>query len=182
MYKTVFSFFLLLACSVPGAVWAEKADRNKPMNIEADAMRYDDVGQVSVFSGRVRLTKGTIVIRGAQMEVRQDAAGYQFGRVTGTAEEPAFYRQKREGQNEYVEGEAVSIVYDGRADTVTFTTNAQLRRYRGTELADQINGGVIVYANLTEHFTVDGNAGTPGAGGGGRVHVTLTPKPAGAPE
>jgi lipopolysaccharide export system protein LptA len=45
---------------------AEKADRNKPMNVEADTMRYDDLNQTSVFTGKVVVTKGTIVIRGAR--------------------------------------------------------------------------------------------------------------------
>lgn len=53
--------FLPLWCAVllagaAGAALAEKADRNKPMNIEADSLRYDDLKQVSVFSGRVVLT------------------------------------------------------------------------------------------------------------------------------
>ena len=167
-----------------GPVQAEKADRNKPMAIEADALRYDDAKQVSVFTGRVVLTKGTIVIRGARLEVRKDPDGYQFGRVTGTPEQPAFFRQKREGQDEFIEGEADSLVYDGRADTVTFTNRAQLRRFRGTTLADQISGTVIVYENLTDLFRVDGgNAGAADGGGvvgtmgAGRVRAMLTPKP-----
>ena len=63
--------------------WAEKADRGKPMNIEADALRYDDVKQVSIFTGRVVLTKGSIQIRGDRLEVRQDPDGFQFGVATG---------------------------------------------------------------------------------------------------
>ena len=47
------------------AAQAEKADRNQPMNIEADALRHDDLKQTSVFTGNVVLTKGTILIRGA---------------------------------------------------------------------------------------------------------------------
>jgi len=149
---------------------AEKADRNKPMNIEADGLRYDDVRQISVFSGRVLLTKGSIQIRGDQVEVRQDPEGYQFGVVTGNAAKPAFFRQKREGVDEFIEGEAEVLSYDGRADTVTLTRKAQLRRYRGTTLADEISGGVIVYNSLTDRFTVDG-------AGAGRVRATLVPKP-----
>jgi lipopolysaccharide export system protein LptA len=53
-----------------GAAHAEKADRDKPMNIEADALRYDDLKQTSVFTGNVVLTKGTILIRGARVDVR----------------------------------------------------------------------------------------------------------------
>ena len=48
-----------LALALVAVAWrsAEKADRNKPMNIEADALRYDDLKQTSVFTGRVVLTK-----------------------------------------------------------------------------------------------------------------------------
>ncbi len=176
-----FPVFLLAAVvAAAGPAWAEKADRGKPMNIEADALRYDDVKQVSVFSGRVVLTKGSIIIRGAQVEVRQDPDGYQFGLVTGASTAPAYFRQKREGLDEYIEGEGEAIEYDGKADTVKFIKKAQLRRYRGTTLGDEISGGVIVYENLTDMFTVDGNASKPAAGTpGGRVRAMLTPKPEG---
>lgn len=175
--------FLTACCVVIAAVsplsgWAEKADRNKPMNIESDALRYDDLKQVSVFTGRVVLTKGTIVIRGAQIEVRQDAEGYQFGLVTSEPGKLAFFRQKREGVDEYIEGEGVTLEYDGRADTVKFITTAQLRRFRGATLADEVNGQVIVYNNTTDVFTVDSGKVQGGPSGtSGRVRAMLTPKP-----
>lgn len=159
---------------------AEKADRSKPMNIEADSLRYDDLKQVSVFTGRVVLTKGTIQIRADRLEVRQDPDGFQFGIATGSAEKLAFYRQKREALDEFIEGEGETINYDGKADTVTFSRKAQLRRLRGVSVADEITGGSIVYENLTDLFTVDGvaNKGPSGAlGNSGRVRVMLTPKP-----
>jgi lipopolysaccharide export system protein LptA len=165
---------------VVGSAWAEKADRNKPMNVEADSLRYDDLKQVSVFTGRVVLTKGTIVIRSDRLEVRQDPDGFQFGLATGSPEKLAFFRQKREALDEFIEGEGETITYDGKADTVTFSRKAQLRRLRGSTLADEISGGNIVYENLTDLFTVDGVAkgGPTGAlGSAGRVRVMLTPKP-----
>jgi ABC-type sugar transport system ATPase subunit len=60
---------LLMAAALGGSVpaLAEKADRNKPMNIEADALRHDDLKQTSVFTGRVVMTKGSIVLRGARL-------------------------------------------------------------------------------------------------------------------
>ncbi len=171
---------LVAACLAGGftTASAEKADRAKPMNIESDTLRYDDLNQVSIFTGRVVLTKGTIVIRGAQIEVRQDADGYQYGLVTGSPDKRAFFRQKREALDEFIEGEGETIYYDGKADTVTFTKRAQLRRYRGTKLGDEVTGAVIVYENLTDMFSVDGNAaaGQVGAPTGGRVRAMLTPK------
>ena len=83
MKKSLLPILLLtaLACA-PGVGQAEKADRNKPMNIEADALRHDELKQTSVFTGRVVMTKGSIVLRGARLDVRQDADGYQYGVVT----------------------------------------------------------------------------------------------------
>jgi lipopolysaccharide export system protein LptA len=177
--QCVAQLLLLAVCVLSGGVaMAEKADRNKPMNIEADALRYDDLKQISVFTGRVVLNKGTIVIRGAQLDVRQDAQGYQFGLVTAEAGKLAFFRQKREGVDEFIEGEGEVIEYDGRADTVKFIKRAQLRRFRGATLNDEMTGGVILYDNTTDVFTVDGGTtrGTAGATGG-RVRAMLTPKP-----
>lgn len=160
------------------AAWAERADRLAPMNVEADALRYDDARQTSVFTGNVVVTKGTIVIRGRQVEVRQDAQGHQFGTVLGSPGQRAFFRQKREALDEYIEGEALRIEYDSQADTVKFFDQAVLRRYRGPALNDQTAGSVIVYDNRTEVFTVDSAPGarTPD-NPSGRVRAMLTPRP-----
>jgi lipopolysaccharide export system protein LptA len=151
-----------------GVAGAEKADRLKPMNVEADALRYDDLKQTSVFTGRVVLTKGTIVIRGARVEVRQDPEGYQFGTVTAEPGKLAFYRQKREGVDEFIEGEA---------DRVKFIKRAEMRRYRGATVADEMTGSLITYDNTTEVFSVDGGpAGTAPGTPGGRVRAVLAPR------
>lgn len=188
MNNSVFSplVLLLLALAAPVA-WGEKADKDKPMNIEADALRYDDAKQISVFTGKVVLTKGSILIRGGRLEVRQDADGFQYGVVTAAPGTLAFFRQKREGVDEFIEGEGETIDYDGRADTVKFISKAQLRRYRGATLGDEFNAGLIVYNNVTDVFTLDGapvagqssSTGQPGAPAG-RVRAMLTPKPSNA--
>lgn len=178
---------LLLLCALACASWgarAEKADRNKPMNIEADALRHDELKQTSVFSGRVVMTKGTIVLRGAQLEVRQDADGFQYGVVTAEQGKRAFFRQKRDtapgAPDEFVEGEGELIEYDGRADKVRLIRRAELRRYREATLTDELAGALIVYNNLTDVFTVDGQktapAGTSAGTPGGRIRAVLSPK------
>lgn len=169
---------LLICIGWIAPVHAEKADRNQPMIIDADTLRYDDVKQVSIFTGNVVLTKGSIVIRAARIDVRQDPNGYQFGTITGATDKPAFFRQKREGLDEFIEGQSELIEYDGRADTVKFVKNALLRRLRGANLADEFTGALIVYENLTDMFSVDGSAVKGGVtGSGGRVRAMLTPKP-----
>ena len=167
---------LALGFGAAGAL-AERADRDKPMNVEADALRYDDLRQTSVFTGRVVVTKGTIVIRGARVEVRQDPEGYQYGLVVAEPGKLAFWRQKREGVDEYIEGEGETIEYDGRADRVKFIGRAEMRRLVGATVADEMRGSVITYDNSTDVFTVDGAAaGARPAEPGGRVRAVLAPR------
>ncbi len=169
---------MVVCAALVAPAHAEKADRDKPMNVAADLMRADDVKQETIISGNVELTKGSILIRAAHVVIRQDPEGYQSGVITGSAEKPAFFRQKREGLDEFIEGESERIEYDGRADSVKFVGKAQLRRLRGATLADEITGAVIVYQNLTDTFSVDGSAAKAGsATPAGRVRAMLTPKP-----
>src|SRR6187431_139824 len=98
----VLALFLL---AISGA-HAERADRDKPVNLEADRVTVDDVKQVATFEGSVVLTQGTLVIRGNRMVVQQDAEGFKTGVAFGNL---ASFRQKREGFDEYIEGFAERI-------------------------------------------------------------------------
>ena len=51
--------------------------------------------------------------------MRADPDGYQYGVATAQPGKLATFRQKRDGVDEYIEGEAERIEYDGKADTVT---------------------------------------------------------------
>ncbi|WP_372826712.1 lipopolysaccharide transport periplasmic protein LptA [Polaromonas sp.] len=172
------AYVLMLAAAVAAfPVAAEKADRDKPLNAEADALRYDDLKQTSVFTGNVVITKGTIIIRGARVDVMQDAEGYQAAIVTAAPGKLAFYRKKRDGVDEYIEGEGERIEYDSRADTVKFIRQAVLRRYVGATLADETTGNLIIYDNPTEVFTVDSEGqNRTAANPSGRIRALLAPR------
>lgn len=162
---------------VPVAVLGEKADRQKPTHIEADSLRHDELNQVSIFAGHAMLRRGTMVLRGARIEMREDAEGYQFGTITAQPGERAFFRQKREGLDEFVEGEAVRIEFDGKADHIQLIDNAEVRRYRGAVLADQMTGKRIVYENLTDVFSINGQrTETAGKTTHSRVRAVLAPR------
>ncbi len=177
---------LVLAVVLAGGavfpVFAEKADRDKPMNAEADALRYDDLKQTSVFTGNVVITKGTTIVRGERVDVAQDPEGYQQAVSIAAPGKLAFYRKKRDGVDEYIEGEGERIEYDSRADLVKFIKRAVVRRYNGATLVDETTGSLIVYDNNTDVFTVDGGAeNRTAANPSGRVRAMLTPRGAMAP-
>ncbi len=172
------SLLALCASSLALPSYAEKADREQPMQIEADSMRHDEAKQLTQFTGKVQATKGTLVLRAARMEVQQDAKGRQVARLWATPSERVFFRQKREGVNEFTEGEAEQVTYDNQADTITLTQRAEVRILRGDQVADQLNGHTIVFNNTSEVMTVDGQAPN---GTGQRVRAILTPRNSSVP-
>jgi lipopolysaccharide export system protein LptA len=156
---------------------AEKADRFKPLNVEADQPgRIDLLNQHVVFNGNVVVTKGTMIIRAARIEVREGPDGYHSAVAIGAPNRPATFRQKRDGVDEYIEGEAERLEYDGKGDTIRFVNNASVRRLRGTVMADEISGNLISYDSITEVFSVSGGAAATPANPGGRVRAVLTPR------
>ena len=162
----------LLCCmllAAPGAQ-AEKSDSDKPVNLEADRVTIDDSKQTAMFEGNVTLTQGTLQIRGDRMEVRQDKEGFKYGTTWGN---PAHFRQKREGFDEYIEGWAERIEYDGRAETMQMFIRAQMKRG-----LDEVRGNYISYDAKTEFYQVIGG-GAKGAAPNnpdGRVRAVIQPK------
>jgi len=159
---------LSLAAAIP--VQAERADRDKPVNLEADRVTVDETKQTATFDGNVVLTQGTLTIRGDRMIVQQDADGFKTGVAQGNL---ASFRQKREGLDEYVEGFAERIEYDSKADKVQMFNRAYLKKG-----LDEVRGNFISYDAASEFFRVTGGgkqAATPG-NPDGRVRAIIQPK------
>lgn len=170
MYRPInkLALTLLLLLSAP-ACFAERADRDKPIHLEADQVLVDDAQQISTFIGNVQMTQGTMVIRGDKIVVVQDKEGFKHGTAYGKT---ASFRQKREELDEYVEGYGERIEYDTRAETVDFYVKARVKRD-----LDEVRGEHITYSQKTEIFQVNsGNAATAGTPPK-RVRAILQPKP-----
>ncbi len=155
-------------------VLAEKADRSKPIVVEADKPGTLDLQkQVVIFNGNVQIVQGTMIIRAERIEVHEQAGGYRSAVATGVPGQPATYRQKRDGVDEVVEGAADRIEYDARAGTLRFVGNGSVRRVRDGVVADQITGAEIHWNDSAEQFSVIGGD----VASGGRVRAVLTPRP-----
>ena len=171
-----FASGVLLSLAIVGAQ-AEKADRSKPIVMEADRPgTLDYQRQVLVFNGNAVITQGTMVLRAERIELREMANGYRAASAIGLPGKPATWRQRRDGPaDEVVEGSADRIEFDGRADTLRFVGNGTVRRLRSGSVADEITGATIIWDNVAEIFKVEGGVVTP-ANPSGRVRVTLTPR------
>lgn len=179
----------LSALVLMSAAHAEKADRDKPVNIESNRADYNDATKVSTFTGNVVLTKGTIRITGDRLVLTQVGRNAQTATVTGNQ---ATFRQKRDGMEQYIHGMAGQINYDTRTEKVTLTGRARLERQNCNQPVDEITGGTIVYSASTETFSVDGQQRgerpgrvriviQPGSGGGSGSKAASQPCAPGSP-
>ncbi len=160
----LFSTFLMSS-----KAFAEAADRNQPIELEADTVTVNDAKKISTYSGNVILTQGSLVIHAEKLIVREDEQGFQHSTSTGN---PSTFKQKREGKNEYMEGSAQRIEYDGRMDKVQLYTRASVKRGE-----DIVHGDYISYDANAEYAEVLG--GTKSESGGpssGRVKAIIQPK------
>jgi lipopolysaccharide export system protein LptA len=153
-------------CPLPAS--AERADQDKPIQIEANRMSADEGRRLTVFEGNVVLGKGTLSVQADRVVVRQDADGFQHATATGG---PARFRQKTDPRNGepgvWVEAEAERIVLDDRNEKIELFSKARVVRDK-----DEMRGDYIVLDQRSESFTVSGGK----EGQQGRVQVIIQPK------
>jgi lipopolysaccharide export system protein LptA len=160
-------FFLIVLFLFSFSAKAEKADKDKPTELEANRMSADDVRRLNIFEGNVVLNKGTMRVLADRIVVRQDAEGYQYATANG---KPVRFRQRQdpkppEKEGRWMEGEALRIEIDERANTVKLFENARVNRG-----GDEVAGNYILVDQTSEFFSV-----SAGKGGDERVKMTIQP-------
>jgi lipopolysaccharide export system protein LptA len=154
---------------------AEKADREKPTQVEASRMTSDEARRISIFEGNVVLTKGTMQLQADRVVVRQDADGFQYATASGN---PVRFRQKSDPRNGaegvWIEGQAERVEIDEKNERVELRESARVTRDK-----DEVRGSYILYDQRSEFFSVSSGKDAPGE----RVRAVIQPKmpAAGAP-
>lgn len=158
------AFFYLTSISA----YAEKADVQLPLRIQAESQTYDGNKKVTVYTGTVHMIKGTLIIDADRLEVVEDAKGGKIGTLFSNPGKLVTYRQKRDGGPDlWAEGEADKVVYDDTLELIKLFNNAKLVLLDGKELTHTSSGIYISYDSRTDfmqvHNTLDG-VSAPGAG------------------
>ena len=162
------------ACAALAMSWyapqarAEKADRDKPTQIEADHMTSDEVRRVAIFEGNVTVTQGTMTVRADRIVVRQDAD--QLRHITATGN-PVRFRERADAAGgtpgAWIEGQAQRVEIDERDEKVDLFDGARVTRE-----GDEVRGEHIALDQRAESFSVSGGAQAPE----GRVRAVIQPK------
>lgn len=166
----------LLNITVISNVHAEKADSDKPTEVVADQMTYEDVKQVNTFTGNVVLTRGTLLMKANKVVLTQSPDGFQTAVMTAAPGGLATFRQKRDGgPNLWMDGEAERIEYDSKAELIKLFSKAKMRRLEGTKPTDEVEGEFISYDTRAEFVAVN-NTAAGNKAGAGRVKVVIQPR------
>jgi len=163
----------LFAAAFAAAAPAETGDREKPINYSADRGDLNYETKIGKLDGNVVLTQGTITVRADRVTFRQNPDNSMQVTAYGN---PVSFRQKRDGSDEYYEGFAQRVEYDGAKDLLELFDRALLKR--GT---DEIRSNYVSYNTKTEVFKAEGRPDTPAAaaadnGPGARVRGTFQPR------
>ena len=162
--KHLYGILLLaLLALLPLTAWGLDADRDQPINIEANQASLNDKTGFSVYEGNVRLQQGTLLFTGNKMTVQLTDKKLDTIILTGTL---ATYVQRPEGKVVDQHAEAERIEYYALDERVILLKNARIWE-SGDE---EFRSDRIVFNLKTD--TV--NAG--GGGDSGRVHITLQPR------
>jgi len=146
---------LTLGLGLVGFVYAEKADQDKPIILEAEKVSVNDVKQIYDLNGQVLIIKGSILVTGEDGHIQVDPEGYEFVDVKGTPDATASFRQRREGPaDEFMHGLATQVVYNAKTEVLTLTGDAKLKRLLNMQMLDQLRGWKIEYDDVKQYYRV----------------------------
>ena len=155
---------LLFAGYPPGGS-ALTTDREQPIHIEADRVQIDDAKGVSVYTGNVVYTQGTIRLEADTVHLYYtQTPERRIDRLEADGN-PAHFRQRLEGQDEDVRAEALHFEYFAEPGRLILTHDAHV-----WQLNTAFSGDVIEYNAVQERISAAG-------AGEGRVQVVIQPEP-----
>jgi lipopolysaccharide export system protein LptA len=157
--------------------WAERADALKQVEMESRKSYLDQVTQTYILNGDVMITRGTLVIKSDNAQLKETPEGYRVFTLTADPGKVATFRQKRDGGPDlWMEGQAERIEYDERNELVKLFSKAVVRQIENGRLQSEADGAFIAYDNRKETANMLNGANGEDVPGGGRSKMMLAPR------
>lgn len=156
-------FSALLFWFLPQTVFALATDRDQPLELEADEAELDNSTGVSTYTGNVIVTQGSMRLEADKLVVHAEDGDVQSMEATG---QPAYFRQRPEGEDKDVEGGGLQIDYRAADSKVILTGDAWVNQGK-----DELRGARIEYDIEAERVVANRDKG-----GENRVRIILQPR------
>lgn len=162
MRSVTFIFWIALSFSA----WSQTTvdDETKlPIDIEANTLNAQDQHGLTVYSGQVIATQGSLTLTGDQLEIQHP--NRQVQKITTTGQ-PATFKRFLSEQNAWIKGKADTIIYLTEVRKIELIGQAYLEQ-EGTH---KIEGPKLIYDMRAQTL----NAGQTESESG-RIKMTITP-------
>ena len=175
MKKTlIFIVYSLLLWTLPASVMALATDRSQPIELEADTADIDDLKGISIYTGNVILTQGSMVIKAYKLTLYNDNnKELEKAVAVGQKGKLSTFKQRPEGKDKDLRARASTMIYFLKKDKIHLLKQATV--WQG---GDTFSGDKIIYD--TKHETVVASSQKDKDGKpiktGNRVKVTIQPK------
>ena len=155
-------------------VMALTSDRNQPIELEADSADIDDLKGISIYTGNVILTQGSMVIKAYRLTLYNDKnRELEKAVAIGNDNKLATFKQRPEGKNEDLKARASTMIYFLKKDKIHLLKKAHVRQG-----GDTFSGDKIIYDTKKETVIASSQKDKDGKiiQTGNRVRVTIKPK------
>lgn len=140
MFKTIKTnqvlFLTLLSLSTQS--FALPTDRDQPIYVAADRASIDDNTGITVYSGKVEISQGSLILKGDRIELYRDSEGV-VDRIRSIGR-PAYFEQQPEVDEAITYAEGAEIDYKVEAQLMVITDNAKIK-----QAGDEFTGAKIQY-------------------------------------
>ncbi|MBV0933070.1 lipopolysaccharide transport periplasmic protein LptA [Marinobacterium weihaiense] len=165
MCNNLKAILLTTLLGLPLLAQALPEDRQQPIRISADRATLNERTGITVYTGNVEIVQGTMVIRGARVELHRSDAGVQ--RIISTGK-PAQFQQQPSHDQPLTKAYGERMDYRVNQQEVTITRSARVDQGQ-----DSFTGERIVY-NMEKAIV---NAFGSDSESGQRVQMVIQPKP-----
>ena len=174
--KVVLSHLLLsfILFFMPVSLMALSSDRDQPINLEADSADIDDIKGISIYTGNVILTQGSMIIKSHKLTLYTDKNNeLEKAVAVGTKKKLATFKQRPEGKDKDLRARAITMIYYLNQDKIHLLKQAYV-----WQAGDTFSGDKIIYDTKNETVvasSIKNKNGKP-VSNAARVRVTIQPK------
>jgi len=159
--------FFLVLFFITGHCFALKTDASKPVEITANHATFDQKNMVSVFTGNVVITQGSLTVHSDRGTASQDKEGFQTIQLFGS---PVTFSQLND-DGDKTEGQGNNFQYTTKNNLAVLSGRARVKKGENLVIGDK-----LTYNTQTQVFSAtSNNANGVSTTKSGRVTVILQP-------
>ncbi|GGE83004.1 lipopolysaccharide transport periplasmic protein LptA [Massilia psychrophila] len=160
---------------------AERADASKNAIINAVSIDADQVTLTRILTGNVTVERGTMLLTSDKAVVKETPEGYMMVTLTGAPGKLATFRQKRDGGDLWIDGQAQRIEYDDKSQIVKLFGTARVKQLEGAKVTEALDAEFVSYDSRTERLVSRNDISGENKVGKARSTLIIAPHRSAAP-